>query len=142
MVMVPSLVLAKTSEAEIKSQVSDIYDKKTHLLAQIQDNARYQQSLHGKKRHVNRDITKQKNFLESLKKRQQARINQAVFWHYNQKKILSRQLTQSKSFLDGPSLCQYLSWESQKSLNGLKNNLESLQTTLQQIHNQSLEFEF
>lgn len=119
------------STAQIHDQIAKIFEKRSQVLTQLDKNINTRSNLESQETYLVKNIGQQKDKISLIEQQYKEKINQVVYWHYNQKKMLWKQMQQSHRELDGPSLCQQLIQGNKKNSQELIRKTTALEKTLQ-----------
>ena len=128
-----TMLFATENVEKIHKQIAGIYEKRVQILSQIDLFENEKVKLDSRTSLITRDLAQNKELYENYKKEYRRKINQAVYWHYNQKRIIWQQLRGSGS-LDGPSICRRLIQNSKSHGATLEKQSNIMEKTLSQLN--------
>ena len=118
----------------LHEQISQIFEKRSMILNQLENNIKKRKKITQEEDLLISAMHKKNKSYEDQKIILQNKMNQAIFWHYNQKKILWQQLTHPEHKIDGPALCQYLVEKANQNSDNLLRHTKSIEKTLSQLN--------
>lgn len=124
---------------KLQEQITALYTQRSELLQSLEQLKFSEDSIKRDQVLKIGEIEQQKEHQKHLQKAYQDKINQAVYWHYNQHKFYLKQFQSQKSMnIDGTALCQYMTKKSLEDFGALTRNLKILEQSYADLESQGI----
>lgn len=117
----------------IYDQIAQIFNERSNIIKQLDQNVQKRQKLSQEEEKINIIINEEKKRSHDYQEELKDKVNQAVFWHYNQKKLIWQQLLMQESSIDAPSICQHLVQSAKKNVESILSKTRTLESKLAEL---------